>query len=225
MQESLTQSWESRPVNPHRLKALLQHSGDSLLDVGCGNGAYVNEMSGKRHVVGMDTIRFPNWHKMNEQLCQGSAEQLPFADASFDTISCFEVLEHLSEPRKALAEYHRVCKKNLILTVPNCEVDDVLSRSQLTFRHFEDRTHVNFWTLSEIVDLVVNSGFSVVDKLLINEVRLAPIFASVLPGPRRVWERVVRHLSNRRFFATCLVVAEKVVAEKVVAEKVVEERA
>lgn len=46
--------------------------------------------------------------------------RLTFPDANFDTILCFDVLEHIPDYRKALAEFHRVlgCNGRLILTAP-----------------------------------------------------------------------------------------------------------
>lgn len=45
---------------------------------------------------------------------------LTFPNGNFDTILCFDVLEHIPDYRKALAEFHRVLGRNgrLILTAP-----------------------------------------------------------------------------------------------------------
>jgi ubiquinone/menaquinone biosynthesis C-methylase UbiE len=51
---------------------------------------------------------------------------LPFEDKSFDTVTCSEVLEHLTEPEKAIRELLRVAKLQVIITVPdNEEVNQV----------------------------------------------------------------------------------------------------
>jgi len=47
---------------------------------------------------------------------------LPFADADFDAALCLEVLEHIDEPRAFLAEIRRVAPRQLIVSVPNCEL-------------------------------------------------------------------------------------------------------
>jgi SAM-dependent methyltransferase len=60
-------------------------------------------------------------------LTAGSAEELPFGDASMDVVACFQVLEHLRRPDVALSEIHRVLKPGgyACLATPNL---DCLSR-------------------------------------------------------------------------------------------------
>ena len=48
----------------------------------------------------------------------GDAQEMPFADATYSTILCTEVLEHIPDPQKAVDEMYRVLKPGgtLILT-------------------------------------------------------------------------------------------------------------
>jgi SAM-dependent methyltransferase len=50
----------------------------------------------------------------------GRLEQLPWESRRFDLITCLDVLEHVPDDRRALAELRRVCKVGgwLLLTVP-----------------------------------------------------------------------------------------------------------
>jgi ubiquinone/menaquinone biosynthesis C-methylase UbiE len=50
---------------------------------------------------------------------QGDALALPFGDASMDLVTCIEVLEHLVEPRLAVAELARVCRGACVVSVPS----------------------------------------------------------------------------------------------------------
>lgn len=56
--------------------------------------------------VGMDVC--VNRHLNIHTLVSGSLYQLPFADSSFDLVTCNMVMEHLSEPATALHEIGRV---------------------------------------------------------------------------------------------------------------------
>ncbi len=53
----------------------------------------------------------------------GDGHYLPFQEASVDTVLATEVLEHVTEPRRCLAELARVLRPGgvLLLTVPLCE--------------------------------------------------------------------------------------------------------
>jgi SAM-dependent methyltransferase len=49
-------------------------------------------------------------HKM--RYVESCAENMPFPDSHFDIVSSFNALDHVDNPRKALAEISRVIKKN-----------------------------------------------------------------------------------------------------------------
>ena len=71
---------------------------------------------------------------------------LPFSDASFDAALCLEVLEHIEEPRPFLAEIRRVAPRQLIVSVPNCELLGYLWDHLATPWHMLEATHTNFFT-------------------------------------------------------------------------------
>jgi ubiquinone/menaquinone biosynthesis C-methylase UbiE len=45
-------------------------------------------------------------------------DRLPFPDASFDTVICTHVLEHILDLRGMVSELRRVCRRRLIIVVP-----------------------------------------------------------------------------------------------------------
>ena len=64
-----------------------------------------------------------------------SISELPYSDNEFDIVTCMETLEHLDDGtfEKGLANLRRVCREQLIITVPFCE--EPLSKFHL--RKFE----------------------------------------------------------------------------------------
>ena len=88
--------------------------GDSVLDVGCFRrelGAALP--AGCRH-VGIDLLGRPD---VTVDLDGGG---IPFADGSFDTVVCVDVLEHLEGIHRVFDELLRVSRHRVLLSLPNC---------------------------------------------------------------------------------------------------------
>jgi len=100
--------------------ALIPSGTRSLLDVGCGNGAFL-------HCVGE---RVPTLHGIDRSVAalkylrvphtQASADDLPFENGVFETVSCLEVIEHLPQVtyQRALRELTRVARNWILVGVP-----------------------------------------------------------------------------------------------------------
>lgn len=87
---------------------------------------------------------------------------LPFADASFDAILCFETVEHFSMPELLVAELGRVIKPDgvLILTTPNVLWEPVHALAAVTGLHHSEGPH-RFIRLGRLRRMVIDSGFDV----------------------------------------------------------------
>jgi ubiquinone/menaquinone biosynthesis C-methylase UbiE len=82
--------------------------------------------------IGMD-VRLTQ-HLNIGTLVSGSIYDIPFADGSFDLVTCNMVMEHLGEPARALAEIARVLVGGgaLIITTPNLWNYGVLANAILS---------------------------------------------------------------------------------------------
>lgn len=201
-----------RPLNRDRLGAIERFARGSILDVGCGNGSYVIDLGDRYPTLGTDHRMLPTWHHAPGRFTVADALHLPFGDGSFDTVLAFEILEHLADPRAALAEWRRVARRRLLITVPNCEVPRGMRRSNLAYFHYTDRTHVNFFVADSLRDLLQTAGMRVVHLGPINRLSPFPMLAELFGlSPRAgqwVW-RLLRPLARRRYyFMTLLAVAE-----------------
>lgn len=91
-----------------------------FLDVGCGIKPY-EKVFGK-YVDRYYGIEYSpeSGYRGNLADVSGDAGEMPFADASFDTILCTEVMEHVKDPEKVVAEFARILKPDgvVIITVP-----------------------------------------------------------------------------------------------------------
>jgi SAM-dependent methyltransferase len=201
-----------RGVNRARLSAIREHAGKSVLDVGCGNGGYVLALSGDRDIRGVDYRPFDAWNEKPALFSVADAQQLDLPANSVDTVVSFETLEHLPDPVAALRRYFLVCRSNVIVTVPNCALTTGMRSSGLIYNHWVDRTHVNFWDIDTACRLIESVGFKVTLRTHINPVSPSAMTAEAmgLSGwSARVAARLLRALERRRYWMTCLIVADK----------------
>ena len=97
--------------------------GETVLDVGCGTGFLLDHLKQARPdlaLTGVDFIIEEGTRSRHPDIRfeKANIEKLPFADASFDTVVCTHVLEHILEFRQALSELRRVARRRLIIVVP-----------------------------------------------------------------------------------------------------------
>ena len=97
------------------------------LDIGCGNGKFLNYISIEKpdyELFGIDLsefqVKYAKKLKFNFQTCN-IEEGLPFKDDTFEIIYAGELIEHLYNPDFFLNEVKRILKKGgyLILSTPN----------------------------------------------------------------------------------------------------------
>jgi 2-polyprenyl-3-methyl-5-hydroxy-6-metoxy-1,4-benzoquinol methylase len=105
-------------------KEFVSDKNAAILDVGCGNGAFLKSLadSGHKHLSAADiennlTLLSPD-RFMELDL---SFDKLPVPDASFDAITAWEVIEHLENPHNFIREVHRTLKHGgyFIVSIPN----------------------------------------------------------------------------------------------------------
>lgn len=163
---SITGELHSERVN--HLEAYLV--GRRILDAGCGGGAYVEYLAQRGlDVTGCDKYdQFLQVARERGRLgryVQSDVTDLEFPDNTFECSYCFDVLEHVDDER-AIQELARVTTKRLILAVPR-EVE-LVDRFNLTFLHYQDKTHLRNYTeqsLQELAETVPHSRISIFPEL------------------------------------------------------------
>jgi ubiquinone/menaquinone biosynthesis C-methylase UbiE len=144
-------------LNPERVSHLETYLvGEKILDAGCGGGAYVEFLSRKGlDVTGIDKheqfLELAREQGRMGNYVQGDLTNLPFPDNTFDCTYCFDVLEHIDD-KLAVQELVRVTKKRLIITVP--KEDEVMQKYNLTFLHYQDKTHLRNYTSASLNSLL-----------------------------------------------------------------------
>lgn len=88
-----------------------------ILDAGCGTGLNLRHLpEGSTGVdINPRNVELLQTRLPNHTVVEGDVEALPFEDASFGTVLCTEVIEHIPDPSAALAEYRRVLQPGGVL--------------------------------------------------------------------------------------------------------------
>ena len=142
---------------------------ESILDVGCGEGVLTHEWAerlGDKPIVGIDLddpkLR-AEWEKRsrpNMELRAEEATSLSFADGEFDMATAIEVLEHVPEPEKTVAEMARVARSHLLVSVPREPLWRCLNMARGAYLKQLGNTpgHLNHWSKRSFTSMLRRHG-------------------------------------------------------------------
>jgi SAM-dependent methyltransferase len=153
-----------------------------LLEVGCGTGGLLRELSSWAEAYGLDlereAVAFCQERGI-DRACQGSVNTLPFRDNTFDGIIGVDVLEHLDDDEGALRELLRVCRPGgvLVATVPAFQF--LWSRRDVQLHHKRR------YTLPQFRARVARAGFQVLKSTYVNLPLFLPLLVMVKTGRLR----------------------------------------
>jgi SAM-dependent methyltransferase len=208
----------------NRLQALCfpPGRGNVLVEIGCGEGDVLLAMASRyRKLVGteMSAIRldrararlaafdFTGILAQNESLA-------PIADESVDRVLSADVIEHVVDPYRHIAEIHRILKPggDFIVNTPN--VAFVLRRFQLALGVFPstsagseglgdpllfDGGHLHYFTMASLAGLLERHGFDIVKRIgfgrfgFLHNLRPALLAAGVQVQGRKAHRASARH--------------------------------
>ncbi len=123
---------------------LLNGQGKRALDVGCALGFTTRVLSG----LGYDScgVDISAYGTKQGKILGGSQfvvcdaqTNMPFTTEAFDLVTCFDVLEHLPFPEKALMNMFKVCKGTIVCTTPNRKVEKPIRKLMGDY----DETHIS----------------------------------------------------------------------------------
>ena len=162
-------------------KYLPLQPGETILDLGCGEGRHVISAYLEQDVtsIGVDLSvddlrttqdRFQsfadsgNSHK-HFGLSAANALQLPFADNTFDKVICSEVLEHISDFKAALQEIERVLKPGGLFcaSVPRTWPEKICWYFSEAYHNVEGG-HLRIFEASKLQAQIETLGFAMFHK-------------------------------------------------------------
>lgn len=145
-----------------------------ILDAGCGSGRTMEDLAELGEVVGLEpsqaSLEVARARGVGE-VAEGSLTQAPFPDASFDLATTLDVIEHIDEDRRALAELRRVVRPGgfLVVTVP--------AYPSLWGPHDVANQHRRRYTRRGLLDSAREAGWKPVRTTHFNSILLPPAAA------------------------------------------------
>jgi len=175
--ETLTKTWNKQYTlhralwkGPYDLSPVIQRlaPGANVLDVGCGSGRYLLPLarSGFRP-VGADISRQALALLASRYVrVVADVQQLPFSDCSFDAVTCYGVLQHLTPEGqvKGANELFRVLRhQGLAFVEVTGQLDMRYGRGERTATDTFVRGGIphHYFSRSELDELLQSAGFRV----------------------------------------------------------------
>jgi 2-polyprenyl-3-methyl-5-hydroxy-6-metoxy-1,4-benzoquinol methylase len=146
------------------------------LDVGCGEGGVGRSLraAGATEVHGVELFESAavRARESLDSVISGSVEEALASGAlhgPFDTICCYDVLEHLVDPHRVLVALRGLAATGgrLHISIPNARhfslILDLVFRGTFGYREWghRDSTHLRWYTRRDLMALVESAGWSV----------------------------------------------------------------
>ena len=140
---------------------------DLLLDLGCGDGRLTALLARQvQLVVGLDNQLLPLQfarlliHADNVKLCRGDVRALLFPNAVFDTVICFDVIEHIpqEDAHRLITEVHRVLRPGGLFVIVTPNRDSLHNR---VWGHELNPKHYHEYNLPELSETLAAHGYEV----------------------------------------------------------------
>jgi ubiquinone/menaquinone biosynthesis C-methylase UbiE len=160
-----------------KIRELAPQMRGDYLDVGAGNGELIDRVIREFQVTPHacdyrdDLMTLAN---IKVAVADLNREPLPYPDASFDLVTCTEVIEHLEHFRFALREISRVLRPGGVFVVSTPNVLNLRSRVRYLFfgffnmfgplqigddRHHSTHGHINPVSYFYLAHALANAGF------------------------------------------------------------------
>lgn len=153
-------------------KKLELYDYKNLLDVGCGTGFLIELLQNRKDAQYYGLDLSPEMIKVAKSkfsesvnLVEGSADNLPYPDNTFDIVCCVQSFHHYPYPEKAMEEAYRVLKSDGLYILSDTGCSGIAKHfDNFIFRHFMKSGDHAAYRKKDIANLMKNTGFSVVSS-------------------------------------------------------------
>ncbi len=187
------------------LKLSWVQPSDRVLDVATGPGFIALLFAEHaQYVTGMDLTRallekakgFQRERGLaNVNFLEGDVEFLPFAEGTFNLVTCHKAFHHFPRPEQVLRELHRVLKKGGRLVLGDTLSSEDPKKSELHNRleRMRDSSHVKMYPLSRLQLMIERAGFKIEDVAKFHDERDFETWMKTITPPQEIIEKI-RHI-------------------------------
>lgn len=153
-------------------RSIASPRGLKLLDIGCSSGLFLDEARKEGYDVhgaelSPDTAAFARQH-FGLNVHPGDWRDAGYADGSFDVITLFDVIEHLTDPQAELVAIRRLLKPGglLLQSTPNIDglfpqLSYLLANRLDYWPHPEPPHHLYQFSVKTLTAMTENAGYQV----------------------------------------------------------------
>ncbi len=139
--------------------------GRRLLDVGCHIGVFL-EIAQERgwEAWGVEPSRWAAGEARSRglQVIDGTLDDVHLAGESFDVITMWDVIEHLTDPLRELRESHRLLKKGGLIGIHTMNIESPLARLMGPRWPWLMEMHLYYFSPRTLGEMLRKAGFTVV---------------------------------------------------------------
>lgn len=139
-----------------------------LLDVGCGNGRFVqlaHEMGWHAEGIDFDEQAVATGHKRHLRVRHGGIELLVNAQETYDVITLSHVIEHVHDPKGLLQKLHELLKPGGTLWIETPNLDSLGHRRYgANWRGLEPPRHLVLFNQGSLRRVLRDTGFQSVSQ-------------------------------------------------------------
>lgn len=187
------------------------------LDVGSGHGDLIKLLRERHELTSFACDYTDELIALSDvpvKVVDLNVNKLPFVDASFDLVTCTEVIEHLEHYREAIREMYRVLKPGgaLVVTTPN--ILNLKSRIRFLFfgfynlfgpLHFRESAlhsaggHINPVSLFYLIHSLIDAGFSNVQVTIDKPQSSSKFWLLFLYAPIKLFSALIERKEKRKY--------------------------
>lgn len=134
-----------------------------MLDIGCGPGFFLDEaQKAGWEAQGAELSRWSAQfarEKFGIDVFNGTPEEAKFPDHTFDAVVMNDVIEHLTDPKRMLAEIRRILKNDGVLYVSTPDIESFWSRVLRAKWWGINKYHLFYFSRRTLERLFSNTGF------------------------------------------------------------------